>query len=173
MGWFNSVLNYFFGAKPMAQTTVPSAPLEAEPTSAPPAPPAPRGVRNNNPGNIDRDNTEWEGMSPDQSSDPRFIVFTTPEYGIRALVKILQSYQREGFKTINEMIGRWAPSVENNTTAYQAFVAARVGVSGNVPIDLADPLLCESMVAAIIAQENANYTYPRAVVQQGVALAAS
>jgi hypothetical protein len=85
----------------------------------------PRGIRNNNPGNIDRNTTKWQGMADDQSSDPRFVVFKTPQAGIRALAKILLTYQNhDGLKTVRGIIGRWAPAVENNTSAYVAAVAA-------------------------------------------------
>ena len=51
-----------------------------------------RGIRNNNPGNIDRNATKWQGMA-DKQDDPRFIVFTSPQYGIRAMARVLLTYQ--------------------------------------------------------------------------------
>jgi hypothetical protein len=69
------------------------------------------------------------------------------------------------------MITRWAPPVENDTLAYINFVAGRVGVSPDTVIDLHDFNLCRPMVAAIIAQENANFAYPDAVLTEGLAMA--
>jgi hypothetical protein len=78
-----------------------------------------RGLRNNNPGNIDRNTIKWQGMADDQSSDPRFVVFKAPVFGIRALAKTLLAYQNQhGCKTIRQIINRWAPPSENKTEAY-------------------------------------------------------
>lgn len=131
-----------------------------------------RGVRNRNPGNIDRGKDAWQGMAPDQSSDPRFIVFTTPQYGIRALAKVLLSYQKQhGCDTISKIISRWAPNNENNTSAYVADVAGRCGVDPNAVIDVDQLAIMLPLVEAIIAHENNGYAYPEVVVLQGLNMA--
>ncbi len=81
----------------------------------------PRGVRNHNPGNIERDaRTRWQGQAARQS-DPRFVVFTAPEWGIRAMARVLITYQdRHGCNTVAKIINRWAPPGENATSAYVA-----------------------------------------------------
>ena len=92
----------------------------------------PRGVRNNNPGNIDRTAVAWQGE--DRSSEaikrePRFCVFLTPQAGFRALANTLLTYQRKhGLRTVKEIINRWAPLAENDTGAYVRQVAREVGV---------------------------------------------
>jgi hypothetical protein len=132
----------------------------------------PRGVRNFNPGNIDRDGTQWDGLAADQSSDPRFCVFTSAVYGIRALIKILISYQEtDGLKTVRTMINRWAPPSENDSTAYVDFVAGRMLISPDTVFDIMDWNLCAMMTEAIIAQENANYAYPTATITEAMQLA--
>ena len=35
-----------------------------------------KGLRNCNPGNIERDHTQWQGMAEDQSADDRFCIFS-------------------------------------------------------------------------------------------------
>ena len=52
---------------------------------------ATRGIRNNNPGNIRVSKDQWEGMTGD---DGAFVIFDSPESGVRALAKNLQSYGR-------------------------------------------------------------------------------
>ena len=48
----------------------------------------PRGIRNNNPGNI-RHGANWQGLNPKgRDIDSAFCVFTAPIYGIRALAKV-------------------------------------------------------------------------------------
>jgi hypothetical protein len=147
----------------------------AEDTAAPKSSatsPLPRGIRNNNPGNIDRDGTEWQGMAVDQSGDPRFIVFISPEYGIRALGTVLHNYQTaHGLRTIRGMINRWAPPVENDSLAYVDFVAGYVGLAPDTEFDFADYNFALPFTNAVIAQENANYAYPMATVDVGLSLA--
>ena len=149
---------------------IPPAPAPVDP-NWPANKPLPRGVRNYNPGNLDRDGTQWEGMAADQSGDVRFIIFTSAEYGIRALAKVLISYQAEGYKTVSAMISRWAPPSENDTLAYINFVAGRMGISSTTPFDIHDYNLAMLMVPAIIAQENALWAYPEATVAAGLAMA--
>lgn len=131
-----------------------------------------RGIRNNNPGNIDRNTTEWQGMADDQSSDPRFIVFKTPEYGIRALAKTLLAYQtKHHLDTIRGIINRWAPPVENDTGAYVKAVAADCGVKPDDHINVDRLAIMKPLVNAIIAHECSGYVYPDATINLGLHLA--
>jgi hypothetical protein len=89
---------------------------------------SPRGFRNLNPGNIRKGN-DWQGLAP-HGLDPEFDVFTTAEYGFRALVRVLLNYRRKhGLRSVRQIISRWAPPNENDTEGYIKFVAASVGVS--------------------------------------------
>ena len=77
----------------------------------------PRGLRNNNPGNIRRNSDVFQGEKT--SSDREFKQFKSMAYGYRAIFKILSNYGRNyHLKTIRQMIGRWAPENENDTGAY-------------------------------------------------------
>ena len=69
--------------------------------------------------------------------------------------KTLETYQnKHGLTTVNDMINRWAPPNENNTTNYANFVAQRMGVDPNQSIDLSEnPELAEKMVTAMIRME--------------------
>lgn len=131
-----------------------------------------RGVRNFNPGNIDRNSTKWQGMATDQSGDPRFVVFTSAQFGIRALAKTLMTYQTtHKCDTVRKIIMRWAPEIENNTTAYIRAVANDVGVLPDDVIDIDQMEVMAPMVRAIIAHENAGYKYPESVLMEGLRLA--
>lgn len=128
-----------------------------------------RGERNNNPGNIDRNATKWQGMSADQSGDPRFIVFTDPVWGIRAIGKVLLSYaEKHGLKTVRKIINRWAPPVENDTGAYVRHVAELLGVLPDDEIDVRNPDTMEVLVKAIIQHENGRCVYDDALIVSGV-----
>lgn len=123
----------------------------------------PRGVRNNNPGNLERGKDRWLGMSADQSSDSRFIVFDKPEQGIRALMRVLINYQeRHDIKTVRQAINRWAPSTENNSAAYVQHVSRLTGLDPDEPVDFLDPYICTTVTKAIVRHENGD---PRAYGQ--------
>lgn len=128
---------------------------------------APRGIRNHNPGNIERTSDRWQGMSADQSPDARFVVFDAPVWGLRALRRVLRSYVQQGYTTVAEVIGRWAPPHENITSAYVNAVAAQAGLDPHDPIpDAAWP----SIMAAIVQHENGRQPYPPELFAQAVEL---
>lgn len=129
----------------------------------------PRGIRLNNPGNI-RHGDNWRGMAPDQP-DESFVYFTDPRFGIRAMVRILRSYARRGLVTVSDIIQTWAPPIENNTAAYVASVAGRMGVSPSTPVDLDNPDQVISLLEAIVLHENGQQPYNRATFEQGYELA--
>ena len=131
-----------------------------------------RGVRNNNPGNIDRNHIKWQGMAPDQSSDKRFIVFKTPAYGIRALAVVLQTYQStHHLYTIRGIINRWAPPRENDTTSYVQLVAKKCGVTPEGHINVLNDGIMFKLVKAIIEHENGYQPYSDPVILHGLSLA--
>lgn len=113
----------------------------------------PRGIRNNNPGNIEYGPfAQARGAT---GSDGRFAIFPTAEAGVRAMSDLLTIYQsRHGLDTVAGMIGRWAPSSENNTSAYANRVAAAMGIDPNTPFSMSDPNLAASMINAMIEHEN-------------------
>lgn len=134
----------------------------------------PRGVRNNNPGNIDFNrNNNWVGQLGLETgvAKPRFARFDSPENGIRAIAKLLLNYHKKGFTTIQQMINRWAPPVENDTGAYVRAVAEKVGLSPTLSISRFTEYQLVQMVTAIIHHENGYSPYPRATISEGVARA--
>lgn len=78
------------------------------PTTYPNPNGASRGLRNNNPLNIEYSkNTIWQGeIRP--SSDPRFAQFESLPYGYRAAFRTLNTYMTKyGLSTLTEIISRW------------------------------------------------------------------
>lgn len=140
----------------------------------------PRGVRNNNPGNIDfNPRNAWQGqLGLEQGvAKPRFARFDEPENGIRAVGKLLINYRGKdgmpgvggkGIDTVLETINRWAPSNENDTQAYAGSVAKRLGVRTTDPINIKDPATLRGMVVSIIIHENGGNPYPPAIIDEGV-----
>jgi len=129
----------------------------------------PRGIRNNNPGNLENNGIDWVGLSVVQD-DNRFYQFTKPEYGIRALARVLKTYESKyGLNTVEGIINRWAPPHENNTTSYQEHVASVLGVTVNEHFQVSDNLV--PLAEAIIIHENGSNPYSIELVAEGVALA--
>lgn len=130
----------------------------------------PRGIRNNNPGNIRKSPTQWIGEVP--GPDEAFETFATPELGIRAMAKLLLNYQRHrGLRTVDEIIGRWAPPMENDSDAYAAAVAFALEVDCETRIDLTDLRTLRRLVTAIIRHENGVVPYSDKQIDDGVAMA--
>ena len=139
-----------------------------------------RGIRNNNPGNLDK-GSPWQGLvaNPDE---PRFCTFKDPVWGIRALAVTLITYHdkrraKDGtsIDTIREVIERWAPPNENNTDAYINEVSKAVGVTADMIIDLHDYDILRPLVEAIIRHENGrgplktlNTWYAAEVIEEGL-----
>lgn len=132
----------------------------------------PRGIRNFNPGNIDRNATKWQGMAADQSGDPRFVVFCEPKWGLRALAKVLLTYYRtHKLDTPMAIVDRWAPPAENDTLAYAGQVAKALGVARGERINVEDPAVLAPLVKAIVQHENGQQPYPDDLIAEAVRLA--
>jgi len=130
----------------------------------------PRGVRNNNPGNIDYiPKNKWQGQTGIEEGvpKPRFARFDRPENGIRAIAKLLLNYHKAGFNTVAKMINRWAPPVENDTGAYARAVASEMGLSPFTPFNFT-PVLLAIMVRAIVKHENGYDPYAASVYDDGI-----
>lgn len=128
-----------------------------------------RGISNNNPGNIRHSGAAWQGMRP-QQTDAAFVQFTSAEYGVRALSKILDTYQAKyGLNTVAGIIGRYAPSVENNTASYINAVASAMGILPGAAFDVRARK--SDLIAAIIKHENGIQPYSLATINNGVLMA--
>lgn len=130
----------------------------------------PRGVRNNNPLNIEYNaHNNWQGQT---GSDGRFSIFVSSDYGFRAGAIVLKNYQRlYGLETLNDIINRFAPPTENDSHNYASFVASQVKIDVNDPINLTsnNELLTDVVHAMSIMEVGRHYT--RSDAARGVALA--
>lgn len=125
-----------------------------------------RGIRNNNPGNIIFDGQQWQGLAQ-PASDGKFCIFISPNYGFRALGKILTNYQaRYGINTIRGIISRWS---ETDQAAYIDNVSRWTGLGPDQPINIRDWL--GALAAAITRQENGYNPYAQSDIEEWVRLA--
>lgn len=137
------------------------------PANAPAQAGAPRGIRNNNPGNIMKGGDSWQGEV--QGNDVRYATFATPEAGIRALGKTLLTYQdKHGLDTVERIVSRWAPASENDTAAYAREVSKELGVKPSDPINVRDPATLTKLARAVIRFENGDMPYTDSQIAVGL-----
>ena len=132
----------------------------------------PRGIRDNNPGNI-RWGSDWKGLKKDgKQQDPSFCVFETPEHGIRALAKLLRNYQRlYGLNTPRKIISRYAPPTENETVSYIDSVSRQLNITPDTPVDLSEDGVLLVFIKAIIRHENGIQPYSNETLLKGIQMA--
>ena len=95
-----------------------------------------RGVRNNNPFNIKNSLNHWKGKKAfSEKKDKTFEEFYNISFGLRAGVLLLRNYINEGYNTVDKIISRFAPPVENFTSNYITYVESFVNTDGDVPFD--------------------------------------
>lgn len=145
----------------------------------------PKGIRRNNPGNLEW-GSPWQGLAAkgDYPED-RFAAFVDPAYGIRAIAVTLITYQDKRkakdvsrIDSVREVIERWAPSSDNNDVpAYSKSVAALLdGVGPNDEVlDMHNPVHLRALVEGIIRHENGrgplntpNTWYPADVITEAL-----
>jgi len=124
--------------------------------------PLPRGIRNNNPGNIKKGTDDWLGlarpdqMAPFQLNEAVFYVFREPEWGMRAMVSLLRAYKRKhGLVTPRGIISRYAPAGDNNNVqSYATALANGLGIGIDDVADADDNSTVLQMIKAMIRHEN-------------------
>jgi hypothetical protein len=114
----------------------------------------PRGIRNNNPGNLIITGIDWNGeVAAAKNTDGHFEQFIELRYGIRALMRDIISDVKRGNNTITGLIHEFAPAIENNTAAYINTITSALGIPANIAIELTQ----ESLIAlckVIVRVEN-------------------
>lgn len=112
----------------------------------------PRGISNNNPGNILISETDWEGEIPfTENSDNKFVQFEAYVYGVRAMIVLIQNHymQKRGLNTVTDVVNQWSPG----NLKYVRFVATRLNVKDNAPLSANKDTL-KALVTAIADFEN-------------------
>jgi hypothetical protein len=130
----------------------------------------PRGIRNNNPGNIVRSAIVWQGqLTPDQVAakgwtwDDTYVQFDDPSNGVRAIGHVLLSKSQRGLNTVDAIISDYSTT---DVAAYIANVSAALGVGPDDVVDVGSDL--PTFATAIIQQENGQQPYDPANIAQWV-----
>lgn len=107
-------------------------------------------MRNHNWGNVEKSNRyKWKGEI--SGLDSRFCTFKDPIYGLRAIIKITNTYYyKYKIKSIVKWVGRWAPSFENDTNAYAEFL---IKATGSLEINVEDKEMMREFVKAVCIKE--------------------
>lgn len=114
----------------------------------------PRGLRNNNPGNIKiNDKNNWVGKIPRaQNTDLTFEQFDTIENGVRAAYVLVRNKIKQGYNTLNKLLPVYAPKSDSNPTQkYINFVSAKTGI---LPNQTLYDFNIESVISAMFEFEN-------------------
>lgn len=118
-------------------------------------PSLPRGIRNNNPGNIRISNNDWKGKVPkDLNTDKKFEQFIELKYGVRAMTVLMRNWIKKGTaNTIEKIVNRYAPPNENKTADYIQLVSQWTGIPKDQQLDI-DKETMKKLVLAIARKEN-------------------
>ncbi|NDO80209.1 hypothetical protein CJP72_05280 [Citrobacter sp. NCU1] len=113
----------------------------------------PRGLRNNNPGNLNF--VGQYGAKLEDGPDARFAQFPSMLDGIAALDKQVGLYLKRGTNTIDKIIDIYAPkSDKNDTNAYKKYLTTFTGLSANDKIDGSNTEQIKRLIVGIINHEN-------------------
>lgn len=115
----------------------------------------PRGLRNNNVGNLIKTSIKWQGKV-NNPVENHFESFSDIYCGIRAMVKDLLNDINKGKNTVSKLINEYAPKSENNTQAYIDAVCRKTGFKPNQIITVLTPEQLLLFVRAVITHENGN-----------------
>lgn len=118
----------------------------------------PRGMRNNNPGNIEKTPAglqRWLGEI--DSMDSRFAQFEAYKYGVRAMLKLLNNYMTNyNLRTVRGIINRYAPPSDNpggGTANYINQVSSALNVNPDTLLSIT-PNNLKKLVVTMSRHEN-------------------
>ena len=78
----------------------------------------------NNPLNIRySEKNEWLGQTGERNG---FCVFSEEKFGWRAAFVLLKNYYKKGYRSVSQIVHRFAPASENPTSSYVSFVCDKL-----------------------------------------------
>jgi hypothetical protein len=137
----------------------------------------PRGIRNNNPGNLRDHGIPWLGLLGRDSEG--FCKFKSMFFGCRASMRDMHTDWSRGQTTLKTLIGGlydskgtlvrggWAPPHENNTNEYIEFCCEALEVDEGAALDLSDVTQLARLARAIYRMEcgQASLTIPDETIE--------
>lgn len=125
------------------------------------------GYKGCNPLNVKVFGNKWRGLI---GQDERgHAIFSRPEEGIRAGVKVIQTYANKyGLNTIEGILSRFAAADSLTMGAYVDNVSHASGYAPNEPLDVKDPEVFKRIIPAMIQQEIGGVPYSDETINEGV-----
>lgn len=132
---------------------------------------APRGIRNNNPGNLNF--AGQSGATKEGGEGGRFAVFESMEHGVAALYRQLQLYFKRGVNTLSSIVKTYAPASDgNNVDAYVSALSKATGKGANETIDAGDTSTIARLMKGIVDHENGKGYISSSDIMGGIQLGA-
>jgi hypothetical protein len=126
----------------------------------------PRGIRDNNPGNIKRSSIKWQGsltqnqvLAAGGTYDPTFEQFDSPASGVRAIGHVLRAKAGRGLTSVDAFIRDYS---ETDQDAYVRNVTTALGLdpdAGGQYQEIDVTAVLPTIATAIIQQENGEQPY--------------
>lgn len=114
---------------------------------------ATRGLRNNNPGNLNF--AGQRGATLENGPNARFAQFPSMLEGVAALDRQVQLYLKRGTDSIDEIVDIYAPKADgNDTAAYKSHLSRVTGLSVNDEINSSNTDTVLRLIRGIIDKEN-------------------
>lgn len=133
---------------------------------------APRGIRNNNPGNLNF--AGQSGATKEGGEGGRFAVFESMEHGVAALYRQLQLYFKRGVNTLSLIVKTYAPASDgNNVDAYVSALSKATGKGANETIDAGDTTTIARLMKGIVDHENGKGYISSSDIMGGIQLGAA
>ncbi|MFM7945872.1 hypothetical protein [Hafnia paralvei] len=133
---------------------------------------APRGIRNNNPGNLNF--AGQSGATKEGGEGGRFAVFESMEHGVAALYRQLQLYFKRGVNTLSSIVKTYAPASDgNNVDAYVSALSKATGKGANETIDAGDTTTIARLMKGIVDHENGKGYISSSDIMGGIQLGAA
>lgn len=125
------------------------------------------GYKGCNPLNVKVFGNKWKGLI---GQDERgHAIFARPEDGIRAGVKVIQTYAHKyGLNTIESILSRFAAADSLTMGAYVDNVSHATGYKSNERLNLKDPDVLKKVVTAMMKQEIGDVPYSERTIIAGI-----
>ncbi|MCK6902928.1 hypothetical protein [Enterobacter asburiae] len=131
----------------------------------------PRGIRNNNPGNLNY--VGQAGATMEGGEGGRFAVFESMQHGVAALYKQLQLYFKRGINTLSSIVKTYAPASDNNNVdAYISALTKATGKGANEVLDSGDTATIARLMKGIVDHENGKGYISSSDIMGGIQLGA-
>lgn len=131
----------------------------------------PRGIRNNNPGNLNY--AGQAGATLESGEGGRFAVFESMQHGVAALYKQLQLYFKRGINTLSSIVKTYAPASDNNNVdAYISALTKATGKGANEVLDSGDTATIARLMKGIVDHENGKGYISSSDIMGGIQLGA-